>query len=528
MTAIFVQWLIDRFLPAADTNKIYFTASVILLLLLLRAALNFVRDRLLIALNKRLGIQIVGDFLGRLFRLPKRFFDSRTIGDIISRMRDSQEIQKAVMFVFNTTVIDGMVILGSFILLTYFMPPMIPAIIVVLPVYAVLITRVALKIRFLQNDVMKSRAGLEAAYINSLSGIDTILRFDAAYAFTEFNKNSYYGYQDNLQALRLSQARLVLIADLFAAFLTVCMLGFGTAQVAANLVPLGKMIAGYSLILHILPAINRLVLAGVSVQGAIVAVRRMFDIMMLKPEQSNGKLPFVMKNSFSMIDGRYSWPKRKPLFDGISLEIRRNRITGLTGPSGSGKSSIVQILHRNYQLSAGTLMVDDIPADRVDVAEFRRYVTVVPQWVDVFNGTVAENILLGRTFTGLDVMTERISQLGLQDFVNRFDSGLLTRIGEGGRHLSGGELQMLAFIRALYESPEVLIIDEGLNAVDSEAEMMLWETLQVFAESRAVLLVTHNQRVLEKTDFLYELNGGGIIAVGCPAEMSFDSKHGWR
>jgi ATP-binding cassette subfamily B protein len=357
-----------------------------------------------------------------------------------------------------------------------------------------------------------------------LHGIDTLLALNAAYVFTELNKQHYVRYQDNIVKLRYALARLSFIADLFAALLTVGVLTYGALHVVKGQLMLGKMMAGYSLIINVLPGINRMILAATTFQGAQMAAKRLRDVLMIKPEQSVGRLPFVMHNSLVLRRCRFGWPKESLLLNDVTIEIPRGRLTALKGRSGTGKTTLVQILQRKYPLAGGCLFVDDISADRIDLGEYRRYVAVVPQQVDIFNGTLAENILLGRTFAGLTEMCERIESLGFALFVSRFSSGLLTHIGEDGCKLSGGELQMLALIRALYESPDVLILDEGLNAVDCDVEQLIWKIIRDYARQKAVLLITHNRRILAQTDYLYQMHKGTICSAGRPDELlSVDS-----
>jgi ATP-binding cassette subfamily B protein len=139
--------------------------------------------------------------------------------------------------------------------------------------------------------------------------------------------------------------------------------------------------------------------------------------------------------------------------------------------------------------------------------------------VKLFNGSIAENIVLGRPATCLEEQKDLIHRFGFSNFFSRFDYGLYTRVGEDGRILSGGEKQVIGLARALYDRPEILIIDEGLTALDREIESLILEILSQYSKDHAVLINTHNFRIIMKTDYLYVLKNGFIIQQGKPGQL---------
>ena len=150
---------------------------------------------------------------------------------------------------------------------------------------------------------------------------------------------------------------------------------------------------------------------------------------------------------------------------------------------------------------------------------YRRQIAVVPQTVKIFNGTILENIILGREITNNGLIEKRIKQLGLASVIERFEAGLFTLIGEEGRDLSSGETQMLCIIRALLEEPEVLILDEGISAIDVEIENFIFSVLRNYANRHAVFIISHNLRTIYKTDYAYILHNKQIHHHGTPQEL---------
>jgi ATP-binding cassette subfamily B protein len=524
MTALFVQWLLDRFIPQKEIEKILYTGLVLLFLLSIRSLTGFFRQRFLVVLNKKVSIAICSDFLDHLFKIPKRFFDTRKTGDITARINDSMRIQQAILMVTNVTIIDGLVILGSLALMYYLAPGLAWFSMVAVPVYGLLLFRRSGKIKIEQSEVMKGYAKVESSYIDTLQGIDDIIGLNTAQSFADLNKGLFGLFQNALERLGLTRASLSFTAECIGAMLTIGVLTAGAILVVRQDLHLGAMMAAYSLLANILPAVVNLVSAFIALQGASVAAQRLRDLLLVQPEKNAGTMPFMLDACLSICAGSFGWPKSKPLLNRIDITIERGRLTSLWGESGSGKSTIVQLLQRKYPLNSGNILVDGIRAEQFDLAMYRSQIGVVPQRIKIFNATLLDNILLGRRVSHADEVIHTIDFLGLTPFYNRFEQGLFTMLGEDGRELSGGERQVLALTRALLWKPEVLIVDEGFSFIDVDLESMIFAVVQRYAFDHAVLIITHDLPTILQTDFVYLLAKGSIIDRGHPQELLDDPR----
>ncbi|MBN2031387.1 peptidase domain-containing ABC transporter [bacterium] len=519
LTSLFVQMLIDRFIPDRDDIKIVYTGIFLLVLLIIRALAGFYRQRFLIVINKKVNIDINADFLSHIFRIPKKFFDTRKTGDITVRINDSMRIQQAILLLTNTTIIDGLVVMGSFALMFYFSPLLAWLSLIMVPAYGLILYSKSRSIKSEQNEVMKSHSRVESSYIDSLQGIDDILGFDVSTTFTRFNKLLFEHFQSCIEKLGLTQAALSLSGELSGAILVVTLLTVGAVSVIRDRLMLGQMMAAYALLANILPSIGRFIGAHIALQGASIAAQRLLDILLVDRERSTGTLPFIMKEKLVILDAAFSWPKSPELIKGLTLSIEKGKMVSLFGPTGSGKSTLVQIIQRKYPLMEGHIFIDETPAEHIDLALYRESIAVVPQDMKLFNGTVADNILVGREVGSINEIEHIVNQFGFDSFLSRFDKGLLTIVGEDSRKLSGGEMQMLGLIRALYSYPEILIVDEGFNSVDIEIENLIFNTLKEYAEDHAVFIITHDLKTISQTDYVYILEDGKIIEGAKPADL---------
>lgn len=519
LIAVFVQWLIDRFIPERDLFKIGITGVFLLGLQMLKAGSSYLRQRFLVELNKRVSINVNAEFLSHIFHLPLNFFYTRKKGDITARINDSIKIQQALLHVVGITVIDGLITLGSFIFLFVLASPLGWIASVTLPFYALLLFFVTRKIRYQQSEVMKSYAQAESFYFDSLSGIDDILSYNSSSAYTKLNRFIFENFQNQIARLGLTQARVNLLAELAAGALIVGALSYGAILVIKNIILLGQMVAAYSLLANMLPAINRLVEANIALQGASIAIQRLFDLLLVEKEKNTGTHPFRMVEAIHIKQAQFNWPKGKLLFRDLTLSIPKGQITSLWGASGAGKSTLTKILQRKYPLNSGQILIDSTPIDHLNLHDLRKNIAVVPQHIKIFNGTILENILVGREIQNIQSVQECVDAFGLSDFFSRFEYSLFTGIGEEGRQLSSGEMQVIGLTRALFNKPEMLIMDEGMNAVDAEIETLIFTILRAYAQHHAVFLISHNLRMLAKTDVIYLLENGMIVGNGNPRDL---------
>jgi ATP-binding cassette subfamily B protein len=519
LTALLIQKLIDEIIPLKNVRHIAYFGGLLSIFLLIRAGAAYLRDRFLVILNKRLSKSINGEFLEHIFKLPKHFFDTRKKGDITARIHDIIRIQQAVVRISGVFIIDILIVIGALLMIFYFSGLIGFIMLIFIPLYGLMLFHYSRPFKKLQNDVMRDFARVESVYIDSLEGVDDILNFNVSEPFTRTNKLIYGMFQDKIETLGFTRTRLTFLVESSSALITVAVLALGAVAINKEQLMLGEMIACYSLLSYVMPAINRSIESNISMQGAFIAIRRLMDLLLVEKEADSGKLPFDMKNSLCIKRAKFSWSAGCQLFQNLDLRLDKGKLIALWGPSGEGKTTLVQLINRKYRPEEGKILLDGISAEDIKLGEYRKNIAIVPQQVKLFNGTIAENIVLGRPTTSMDEQRNLIHRYGFSDFFARFEHGLYTHIGEDGRILSGGEKQMVGLARALFDQPEILIIDEGLTALDREIEKRIFTILSKYAKNHSVLINTHNFRIIMQTDYLYVLKNGIIVQHGNPAQL---------
>lgn len=526
-TSLCIQILIDRMIPAHAVRRVLALGGLLLVLTLVRSGVGLLRQHLLLELGRRVNSKIAAGFISRVFRLPLRFFDTRTKGDVAARMRDAGSIQTALMRVLGTSVTDLFVIAGALLYIAVLAPAFVPLALVSITVYGAAMAIVTRPLRTQQRWVMHSNAELEGAYVDSLNGINDIRAYSSPQLFERLNLGLFRALQRRTKSFGLTQARALMCAESVGGVLVLAALTYGALLVGDGAMKLGQMVAAYSLLASMVLPITRLVDAHIALQGASLAVARLTDLSEAEEERSIGTREFDLQREMRVRGIAFAWPRGDVLFTGLDMTIQCGRVTGMWGVSGSGKSTLVKLLQRLYVPAEGQILIDGISAEAIELGRYRRSIGVVASATKLFNLTLGENICLGReetpctdpglaTAASLTQLREIIDEHRLTPFFARFEQGLSTRIGEGGRDLSSGERQVVGLLRALVGRPSLLVIDEGMNALDADMTRLVWEIIREFSSDHAVLVISHDVYSLAETDYVYVLDKGVITESGSP------------
>jgi len=462
--AVFSQRLIDDILPSGNGLKLMAGVTLVAFLLLVRVGFETLRSYLLIRQSRDFNNRIIGGFYDSLLHLPKAFFDTRKTGDLVARMNDTARIQRVIGQLSGQVLIDALMVVVSLGFIFFYSKTIALGLLVALPLYFFLIFRFHPPIRAGQQRVMASCAHSESHYISTLQGIRAIKSLNRQAVFGELNRQVYGLFQTNIMQLGVIQVRLNAWASVAGVLLLMGVLGFASRQVLLQNLQTGELMALLGLASSLLPSVANLALLAVPLNEAKVAFERMYEFVGLDPEPADENpdaMPPETFESIALRDLTFRFPGRAALLSGVSLRLQRGKIVGLIGESGSGKSTLVQILERFYAAESGQIMVNDAyPLTQIPLAAWRQRVAAVPQEVAVFNGTLLDNVLLGQEATP-EAIEAFFAQEPFRAFVESLPQGLLTLVGEEGINLSGGQKQWVGLMRALWSSPQVLLLDEA-------------------------------------------------------------------
>jgi ATP-binding cassette subfamily B protein len=514
--AIVSQTLIDYIIPERKIEKLFIYILIAFLLLLFKEGLSAVRQLLLQRQSKSFNSGLSTSFFDNILELPKQYFDTRTIGEFVARLNDTSRIQRVVNVLISETLIEGLVslisitfifsvnwILGLMSLIA------LPALFLILPLFSE-------KILSCQRNVMQTYARSESNFISTISGIDAIKGLNKTSVFSNTNKLIYSTFQDAILALGKTQIKLTTLVGILNSVFICILIGIGSYFVLENELKLGQLMAVIAMGSTLIPSISRIGLTSISISEAKVALERMMEIINSKALkcQNEEKIEQVYNLTVSEISFRFIG--RQLLFHNVSFYVNKGEIISLVGESGKGKSTLAQIILKNYNPDSGKIFVNnDKVLDNIDLISWNNACQFVPQDIQIFNATIIENIAFEDCSTNLTKVIDFLKYHGFDKYFDRLPQSIYTPVGEEGINLSGGQKQLIALARAIYHNPSLLILDEITSAMDKELESFVLKLLQKIKIKTAIIFISHKMDLLRViSNRIYVLEEGTITAEG--------------
>ena len=513
-TAVFSQKLIDDLLPSKDFERIGIGIALFFVLLLFRSGLEYLRNIFIARQGRDFNNRLVDKFFSKILFLTKSFFDSIKTGEIVARMNDSRRIQQTISYTVSSAMIDILILIISIIFLLVYSWKMALMALVCIPFYVLLVAGYNHRIVEKQREVMVTYALTESTFIDHIQGVDEIKNANKQPVFKSMINGIYGLFQNSSYNLGVLGAKYGMLAQMISTTITVGIILSGIYFVLNDELKLGELMAIISISGLIISSTANLSIVNIRLQEAGVAFNRYYECIKAEaePDENEGKQMIDKTGNVRLEINHLSFRfiGRKKLFDDVSLYVEKGEIAMLLGEVGSGKSTLVRILQRNYLSESGEILLNGQPISDLSLQTWRSHIGVVSQTVKVFNGTVGENICLGNLEAEKEVLVDFLREYGFEDFINNLPQGLYTLVGEDGINLSGGQQQLVALARALYRQPILLLLDEPTSSMDSKTETFVMDLIKRKAEQFATLLVTHRSHLAEYADRVYVFEGQSI------------------
>ncbi len=515
--AVFSQKLIDDILPSHNSTKLITGIGLLSFLLLVRVGFTTLREFFLIKQSKDFNNRIIDAFYSSLLYLPKPFFDTRKIGELVARLNDTSRVQRVIKHIASNFVIDSLVSLISFGFLFYYSWKTGFIALVSLPIYFIIVYRFNAIIIRAQKELMQSYAHSESNYISSMQGIETIKNFNRQPFFQKVNQLIYGNFQNKVFDLGKINLRLALFSGIAGALFLIAILSYTSFLVHKDLMTLGELMAVLGIAGSLLPSITNLALIAIPINEAKIAFNRMFEFASIQKEKQG----LTQINNFESLEIEnlsFRFVGRSLLLKKITIHVKKGEFIAIVGESGSGKSTLGQILQKFYPFENGTIRVNmNIDLQNISIENWRDNVGVIPQDIHIFSGNVLDNILLGKESQklGFEKVIKFFNEYGFDKFINELPQAYDTLLGEEGINLSGGQKQIIALARVLYKKPQLLILDEATSAMDRNTEKFTMKLLSKLKNEIAVIFISHRLHTLKNmADRIYVLEKGTITTDG--------------
>ena len=518
------QFIIDDVIDDGQTDKL---TPVILLLLgafFLRDFFNSVRIQVNNHFEQNVVFDMRRDVYGRLQRLPVNYYDKRASGDLMTRViEDVNAVERLLIDGTEQGTVAIVSIFGVLAILFATNPVLAGMAMIPIPLLAIGAMCYTLTAHRRYRKQRQASSAMNALLMDNLQGVREIKAFGR-------EKHEDERFTDRAEAMRQSTLTIMRAwafynpaMSFIAASGTSLVLWIGGRQVMNNEMSVGELVAFLLYLALFYEPIGKLHGLNQMLQAARAGGERVFDILDATEERKDiaesNPLPEPVRGEIEFREVHFEYTEDKPALHAISLTAKPGQMTALVGPTGAGKSTLVNLLPAFYEATGGAITIDGQNIAATSLESLRKNISVVSQEPFLFNGTVGENIAYGNLDADAEKIAEAAQAANCFDFISELTEGFGTRVGERGVRLSVGEKQRISIARALLKASPILILDEATASVDTATERLIQQALERLMAGRTTFVIAHRLSTIRKADQILVLKHGHITERGTHDEL---------
>lgn len=518
-----LKYLLDSALVQKDADALTMGVVLILSGYALKSLLWYVHTYLAAYISQSIARQLRDDTYRHLYSLSMGFFNQKTSAGIMARLtNDVTTLQYALVAAPTTLIRDGLQILGLIGFLFYSNFKFALICFSILPIAGIFLVQMGKKSRRAGRESQAKMAEIYNIIQEAITAMPIVKTFQNEEKEIADLAKENRNFFDVMMRLARIDARSSPIMEFLGAIVLAVMLLIGGHDVVAGHWSLGGFVAFVGAAMTLYNPIKKFSSVNVQIQLGLAAAERVFELLDQKGtvlDHPNASTAEILSNSIDYRNVGFSYGGNITVLDNVNFSLKKGEIVALVGASGSGKSTIAQLLLRFYDPTKGAIYFDGRDMRELSVDSLRRQMAVVTQETHLFNDTIAANIAYGRAnATAVDI-EEAARAAFAHDFISKLPDGYNTLIGERGARLSGGERQRLAIARSLLKNPAILILDEATSALDAESEQAVQQAFDRLLEGRTVLMIAHRLSTVRKAHRIIVLENGRIKETGSHDEL---------
>lgn len=499
------------------------TASVVVLYLIQWIA-GVYRIRYTNVIGQRVIYDLRSDLFRHIQKLSFNFFDKRPAGSVLVRVtNDINSLQDLFTNGVVNLMIDCVQLLGIMVILLLLNWKLGLAVMITVPVMFLVSTKLRQKIRLAWQDVRMKNSRINSHLNESIQGI----RVTQAYTQEQENMNYFDAMNTDSRkswnkASAMNQAFGPII-EITGGFGTMILFWYGAHLIESGELTIGFLVAFSTYVSNFWDPINRLGQMYNQLLVAMASSERIFEYLDEQPsvQDKPGAKPLpTIRGDINFDQVVFEYEKGRAALKGISLDVKAGQSIALVGHTGSGKSTIINLISRFYDITAGRITIDGIDIREVTLESLRTQVSIVLQDTFIFSGTIRDNIRFGRLDATDKEVEEAAQAVDAHDFITKLPGGYETEVEERGSALSMGQRQLLSFARALLANPRILILDEATASIDTETELKIQNALKILLQGRTSFIVAHRLSTIRHADKIIVLDHGEIKEEGTHRELT--------
>ena len=458
--------------------------------------------------------------VANLLNLDMDFFNEFRTGELISRTtNDIDRIRSIVSSIIPELTRESVTIIGLLCVVVYQSPKLAFFALVVMPVAIYPISRLAKRMKKISKQSQEKTSDITSALSEIFTNIEIIKANNAQeYEHSRFVDENNKFFRLNLKSVKIEQLVSPLMETIGSIGVAAVII-IGGKDVIDGQINMGAFFSFLTALFMLYTPLKRIVNIYNKMQDAIAASERTFFLMDKVSQIKDGQKELNEEINLIKFKGvRLSYGDKEVL-KGINLEANKSEFIALVGSSGGGKSSLMNLLMRFYDVNGGEILINGTNLKDIKIHSLRQNIGLVTQRVYIFNDTVAKNVAYGREFNE-DAVINALKLANAYEFVSKLDNGINTILNEFGTNLSGGQRQRIAIARALYQNPQILIFDEATSALDNESEKEITKAINNLRSKKIIFVIAHRLSTVENADKIAVLSDGKIIDSGSDEELS--------
>ena len=516
---LFVPWIlkdvIDKVLMNKDIFLLNTIAVTIVIVFFIRGICFYAQTYLMSYVGQKVIIDIREAVYRKLQFLSLGYFEKRQTGTIMSYVtNDVGALQGSIIESATDFVTEMSILIGSLALMFNLHWKLSLLTLITMPLVAKAMDLFGKKLKRTSGIMQERAADITAVLQETISSVRVIKSFvREEYEIARFVKDNYANFRAQMKNAQV-MATLTPVIELIAAIGVTFLIWYGGFEVINGNLTAGALIAFLVYATNLANPIKRLSRIYGNVQKAMAAAERVFSVLdeeiEIKEKDNATELKAVIgKVDFKAVTFKYN--ENEVILKDINLEVKAGQMVAIVGPSGAGKTTIVNLLPRFYDPVAGNIYIDDVNIADVTLASLREKIGIVPQETVLFNGSIYDNILYGDLTATTEEVMAAAKAANAHDFIMQMADQYQTQIGERGSKLSGGQRQRIAIARAILKNPRILILDEATSALDTESEKLVQDALDKLMVGRTSFVIAHRLSTILQADMIIVMEKGHIV-----------------
>ncbi|MEM4788539.1 MAG: ABC transporter ATP-binding protein [Ignisphaera sp.] len=512
---------IDKYLIVGHAEGFLTLSLIYLALILIQWIIQMIRNYTIELIGQKMVYSLRMRLFSKLLQTKIGFYKDKYVGDIVSRIvNDTTTIVDVFVSGLLNVIGDIITIIGVLIMMFTLSQTLTLASMISIPLFVFISIYLGAKMRLAHRDVRRRIGGLTSIVEETYSGIDVIKSFNREKRFVDkFLNESIHTVKSSLQAAILTS--LYWSSTGFVSTLSsIAVLLIGGYLASIEAVSIGTVVAFTQYVGRFMGPINNIAGMYDRLQQALASLERVYEVLDFpEVEEDKGVELKKLKGEIIFDNVWFEYEKGVPILKNVNFHIKPGELVAIVGPTGAGKTTIVNLLLKFYEPTVGRILIDGIDIKEVKRSCLRRRISYVPQEVYLFPGTILDNIKIGKPEAKDEEVIEVCKKLGVHEFIEKLPKGYYTDAGEAGKKLSVGERQLIAIARAMLRDPDIVVLDEATSSIDPYTDELLRNAIKNLMAGRTGIIIAHRLVTARSCDRVIVVNEGVVGEVGTFDEL---------